>query len=167
MLVCGIWIYHTTAPFAMRVQGHTVNDWLDIYTDDNWMGPDYSVMQEFGTNALPILIREHKGSLRLRLHKITYPIEKLTGMHIWNRFSHVERKPVAAWEWGALWASQPGELENLLKHNQDDRFVYDVFYLTADHLTGYNWLETYTTNADSEISSRAQRLLKRYNERDR
>jgi hypothetical protein len=146
-------------PFAPRYQGKTVNQWLAFYAaSEGSEVPTDDVIQAFGTNALPILISAETRPLWR--DKIEDAIQRFALKAGDFLIPVSPSRPVCVRQWAVLWARLNHATEaEILEHNNDDKFVSDLFELTRGN--EMSRLEAYAVGKDEVLRERAIKLLRR------
>jgi hypothetical protein len=161
-------------PFAERFEGKTVRQWVRYYAEQprarvEWYRirmmrgtnglVEARVIDGFGTNALKGLIAECEPTFSFPLPDRIYPM--LWRVEAWRKMSdRSERIDAIAMSWAAEWAdNNEEELARLLRTHKEDEFLLSVFGVSADPLTGANYLDGFTKHPDKAVRERAMKLL--------
>jgi hypothetical protein len=161
LVLAGIILY--LEPFAPRCQGRTVDQWLAFY-GENRKEPERAVMDAFGANALPALIKAYKypfwWDMSDRLRNKSNFLKRLTDKP--RAKAHV--KMLAAHIWAAQFFAggmNGNIIANLLIKNTNDDFVLQAvrFYEVG---LGQNPLLPFLNTRDETVGTRARKLFKSY-----
>jgi hypothetical protein len=158
-------------PFAPRYQGHTVNQWLDVFAAKEGGWAEAHVVNGFGTNALPTLMQATKGPFWMNSQFVQGLDQSnkndFIRRNIHKTFARARRRTKLAYDWAfkSIGIGKDKQfLQNLLSDNPDDQFVLRMFrYLQNTYtILPMDIFEYHAKDPDARVRDRVRRLFKDY-----